>query len=248
MRSLRHTLAMQKLAWRAGAASWRAILALALSALPAATTGCQSGGAAAVRSSSPKASWPADAVFAGYPVIHCTQDNIPAEFLRDMTARGQSEAVSRESYSTTRDLVLTTLNLFLATGRWGGERAQITATRESPRPGAANECRMFELALADEITLRLPPSVSGAPYIAPVAMVGYDYEAGESRKSPPHISVRIAALLARGTGQVLRTVAVVAKSPVTQGVGPTAPERSSQEIAQDLTEQLAKKLSQAIAE
>ncbi len=224
------------------------MLGLALAVLPLLQSACQSGGAKAVRATKAQASWPADAVFAGYPVIHCTQDSIPASFLRDMAARGQSETVARESYSTTRELVLTTLNLFLATGRWAGERAQITATRESPRPGAASECRMFELALADEITLRLPPSVSGAPYIAPVAMVGYDYEPAESSKAPAHISVRIAALLARGSGQVLRTLAVVAKSPVTGGAGPAAPERSSQEIAQDLTEQLARKLAQAIAE
>ena len=211
-------------------------------------TGCQGGGAASVRPGKTQPSWPADAAFAGYPVIHCTQDNIPAAFVRDMAGRGQSEAVCRESYSTTRDLVLTTLNLFLATGRWGGERAQITPTRESPRPGSASECRMFELALADEITLRLPPSVSGAPYIAPIAMVGYDYEPAESKTAPPHISVRIAALLARGNGQVLRTLAVVAKSPLTVGGGPSAPERSSQEIAQDLTEQLAKKLAQGLSE
>lgn len=225
-------------------------LALALMLAAGATTvsGCRGGGSAAVRPSGARVSWPADAVFAGYPVIHCTQDSIPTGYLRDMGTRGQSEAVSRESYSTTRDLVLTTLNLFLATGRWAGERAQITPTREPPRPGAASECRMFELALADEITLRLPPSVSGAPYIAPLAMVSYDYEAAESSKAPAHISVRIAALLARGDGQVLRTLAVVAKSPVTVGAGPTATERTGQEIAQDLTEQLARRLAQAIAE
>lgn len=210
-------------------------------------SGCKSAGSDAVRTNSPRASWPADAVFQGYPVIHCSRDDIPAGFVRDMAKGGQSEAVARESYTTTRELVLTTLNLFLATGRWAGERAQITATRDSPRSGAPNECRMFELALADEITLRLPPSVSGAPYIAPIAMVGYDYEPAENAKSAPHISVRIAALLARGNGQVLRTLAVVAKSPVAQ-VSPTFQERSSQEIAQDLTEQLAKRLSQAIAQ
>ena len=58
----------------------------------------------------------------------------------------------------------------------------------------------------------------------------------------------LSGLLARGDGQVLRTLAVVAKSPVTMGPGPSAPERTSQEIAQDLTEQLAKRLAQAIAE
>jgi hypothetical protein len=209
--------------------------------------GCKSAGSDAVRKTSPQAAWPADATFQGYPVIHCSREEIPAPYLRDAQRGGQSEAVARESYATTRELVLTTLNLFLATGRWGGERAQITPTRDPPRAGAASECRMFELALADEITLRLPPSVSGAPYIAPIAMVGYDYEPAESEKSPAHISVRIAALLARGSGQVLRTLAVVARSPVSQGT-PHAQERSSQEIAQDLTEQLAKKLSQALSE
>ncbi|MBL9003673.1 MAG: hypothetical protein JNJ46_05465 [Myxococcales bacterium] len=234
-------------AWSGGALQTRLFFCLALGCLGLPNIGCKSAGSDAVRKTSPRVTWPAEAVFQGYPVIHCSRDDIPSAYVRDMGKNGQSEAVARESYTTTRELVLTTLNLFLATGRWAGERAQISATRDPPRPGAPNECRMFELALADEITLRLPPSVSGAPYIAPIAMVGYDYEPAENAKSAAHISVRIAALLARGNGQVLRTLAVVARSPVAQ-IAPHFQERPSQEIAQDLTEQLAKKLAQALAE
>lgn len=233
-------------AWPWGRRGSRWLLPIFLCGLGLAP-GCKSAGSDSVRKSAPQAAWPADAVFQGYPVIHCSRDDVPAAYLRDQQKSGASEEVATESYATTRDLVLTTLNLFLATGRWAGERAQITATRDPPRPGAASECRMFELALADEITLRLPPSVSGAPYIAPIAMVGYDYEPADSDKQAAHISVRIAALLARGNGQVLRTLAVVARSPVAQ-VRPHRQDRPSQEIAQDLTEQLAKKLSQALAE
>lgn len=247
--ALRDTDGMNQrvVAWLAGGLGPRLVFGLALGSLGLLQVGCKSAGSDSVRKSAQHVTWPADAVFQGYPVIHCSREQIPAAYVRDLGKSGQSEAVAAESYATTRELVLTTLNLFLATGRWGGERAQITATRDPPRSGAPSECRMFELALADEITLRLPPSVSGAPYIAPIAMVGYDYEPAESAQTAAHISVRIAALLARGNGQVLRTLAVVARSPVAQ-VKPHFQERPSQEIAQDLTEQLAKKLSQALSE
>ena len=193
--------------------------------------------------------WPADAVFQAYPVIHCSSDETPASLLTDVKAHAndKSEETVKQVYTSTRDLVLTTLNLFLATGRWAGSRARITPTREVPRMGAPSECRMFELALADQITLRLPPSISGSEYIAPIAMVGYDYEPSTGPNSAPTISVRIAALLARGDGRVLRSLAVVARSQAAQ-LAPFYQERSSQEIAQDLTEQLARNLSGAIAE
>jgi hypothetical protein len=190
--------------------------------------------------------WPADAVFQAYPVIHCIPEALPRPFLADIKRAGKDEATASEVYTGTRDLVLTTLNLFLATGRWTGDRARINPTRESPRTGTLPECRMFELALADEISLRLPPSVSGAPYIVPIAMFGYDYESGAA-KSPPRITVRIAALLARGDGRVLRTLRTVATTDYGYP-GPAFQERSSQELAQDLTETLAKNLAQAIQE
>ena len=148
-------------AWTWG---WTCALALAATSLGA----CKGAGGGAVKPTARPAAWPESAQFQGYPVIHCSSDEVPRSFLADVARRGQGEEIARESYTTTRDLVLTTLNLFLATGRWAGERAQITATRDSPRPGAASECRMFELALADEITLRLPPSVSGARSRAPL--------------------------------------------------------------------------------
>jgi hypothetical protein len=191
-------------------------------------------------------SWPPDAVFQAYPVIHCIPEALPRPFLSDVKRAGKDEATASEVYQSTRDLVLTTLNLFLATGRWTGERAKINPTREAPRTGTPPECRMFELALADQITLRLPPSVSGAPYIVPIAMFGYDYESG-SAKQAPRITVRIAALLARGDGHVLRTLRAIAATDYAQP-GPALQERSSQEVAQDLTETLAKNLAQAIQE
>lgn len=227
-------------AWTWG---WTCALALAATSLGA----CKGAGGGAVKPTARPAAWPESAQFQGYPVIHCSSDEVPRSFLADVARRGQGEEIARESYTTTRDLVLTTLNLFLATGRWTGDRAKITPTRDAPRPGSATECRMFELALADQITLRLPPSISGSEYIAPIAMVGYDYEPSTGPNSAPTISVRIAALLARGDGRVLRTLAVVARSQAAQ-LAPFYQERSSQEIAQDLTEQLARNLSGAIAE
>lgn len=191
-------------------------------------------------------SWPSDAVFQAYPVIHCIPEALPRPFLNDIKRAGKDEATATEVFHGTRDLVLTTLNLFLATGRWTGERAQINPTREPPRTGTLPECRMFELALADQITLRLPPSVSGAPYIVPIAMFGYDYESASGGKAP-RVTVRIAALLARGDGHVLRTLRAIASTDYAQ-TSPVYQERSSQEVAQDLTEQLAKNLAQAIQE
>lgn len=193
--------------------------------------------------------WPADAVFQAYPVIHCSSDETPASLLTDVKAHAndKSEETVKQVYTSTRDLVLTTLNLFLATGRWAGSRARITPTREVPRMGAPSECRMFELALADQITLRLPPSVSGAPYVVPIAMVGYDYEPGAGPKNPPHITVRIAALMTRGDGQVLRTLRSVATTEYAQ-VAIGYQERNSEEIARELTEELFKQLSKAISE
>lgn len=190
--------------------------------------------------------WPADAVFQAYPVIHCIPEALPRPFIDDVKKAGKDEATASEVYHGTRDLVLTTLNLFLATGRWTGDRARITPTREPPRTGTPPECRMFELALADEISLRLPPSVSGAPYIVPIAMFGYDYESASGKKAP-RITVRIAALLARGDGHVLRTLRTVASTDYAYP-GATLQERSSQEVAQDLTVALAKNLAEAIQE
>jgi hypothetical protein len=190
--------------------------------------------------------WPADAVFQAYPVIHCIPEALPRPFVADIKKAGKDEATASEVYTATRDLVLTTLNLFLATGRWTGDRANINPTREPPRTGTPPECRMFELALADEISLRLPPSVSGAPYIVPIAMFGYDYESA-SGKHGPRITVRIAALLARGDGHVLRTLRTIATTDYAS-TGASYQERSSQEVAQDLTETLAKNLAQAIQE
>jgi hypothetical protein len=190
--------------------------------------------------------WPADALFQAYPVIHCIPEALPRPFLDDIKRASKNEATASEVYTDTRDLVLTTLNLFLATGRWTGDRARITPTTESPRTGTLPECRMFELALADQITLRLPPSVSGAPYIVPIAMFGYDYEPSAAGRSP-RINVRIAALLARGDGHVLRTLRAIATADYATG-GASYQERSSQEVAQDLTVALAKNLAQAIQE
>lgn len=212
-------------------------------------TGCGGHGQAAQKKPSAPPPWPSDAVFQAYPVIHCTSDATPASLLADVKAHAtdKSEETVQQVYTTTRDLVLTTLNLFLATGRWAGQRARIAPTRESPRMGAPPECRMFELALADQITLRLPPSVSGAPFIVPIAMVGYDYEPGTDAKKPPHITVRIAALMARGDGQVMRTLRGVATTEYAQ-VTLGYQERNSEEIARELTEELFKQLSKSISE
>lgn len=225
---------------------WHPLLGkLGLAALPFVfAAGCGHGPPAKKTPSAP--SWPADAVFQAYPVIHCIPEALPRPFLADIKKANKDEATASEVYNGTRDLVLTTLNLFLATGRWTGERAHITPTREPPRTGTPPECRMFELALADEISLRLPPSVSGAPYIVPIAMFGYDYESASS-KNAPRITVRIAALLARGDGHVLRTLRTAASTDYADP-GANFQERSSQEVAQDLTEALAKNLAQAIQE
>jgi hypothetical protein len=191
--------------------------------------------------------WPKDAVFAGFPVLHCSSEEVPAAFLSDLKRRGGDEQTARELYLTTRDAVLLTMNLFLATGGWAGDKAQITPTREQPRQGGAPECRMFELALSDEIEVRLPKSWSAAPYLAPIAMVGYDYEPATSPDGAPKIAVRMAALLARGDGKVLRTIATVARADYARTL-PTYQERTSQEIAQELTEQVARGLAQTLRE
>jgi hypothetical protein len=138
------------------------------------------------------------------------------------------------------------MNLFLATGSWAGKQAQITPTRQQPRQGGPPECRMFELALADEIDVRLPKSWSGAPYIAPIAMVGYDFEPAAAPDGVPRIAVRVAALLARGDGKVLRTIATVARADYARAL-PSYQERTSQEVAQELTEQIARGLAEAIS-
>jgi hypothetical protein len=186
--------------------------------------------------------WPKDAVFSGFPVLHCSREELPAAFLEDSRRRGGDPQAAREMYLTTRDAVLLTMNLFLATGGWTGGLLQITPTREQPRQGGLPECRMFELALADEINVRLPPSWSRAPYLAPIAMVGYDFEPATGPDSVPRIAVRVAALLARGDGKVLRTIATVARADYAQAL-PTYQERTSQEIAQELTEQIARGLA-----
>lgn len=207
-------------------------------------SGCKSG--PATKSS---ASWPSDAVFQAYPVIHCSayavSGEVPKPFLAEISERKQDPQPARDSYLAVRDTTLTTLNLFLATGRWAGSYAKITPTRELPRVGTPPECRMFELALAEEISVRLPPSVSGAPYIAPLAMVDYDYERSKGQ-TPPRITVRVAALLAEGSGRVLRTLRVVATTDYAR-TSPFFQERPAEEIAQDLTEQIARELSAAIA-
>lgn len=222
---------------RASIGAWGACLLFGVSGL---VPGC----ATAPKPSGRAMPWPADAVFQGYPVIHCSREEVPPSLLAATKASREDETPTRVAYETTRDTVLTTLNLFLATGRWTGTRAQIKPTRELPRIGSPTECRMFELALADEITLRLPPSVTGAPYIAPIGMVGYDYEPGSSG-GPPKITVRIAALLARGDGRVLRTISTVATTDYAR-TAPFFQERGSFEVAQDLTEQIARGLSKAL--
>ena len=212
-------------------------------------SGCATG-KAKVTTAKPAAQvypWPKDAVFAGFPVLHCSSEEVPAAFLADLKRRGGDEQNGRELYLTTRDAVLLTMNLFLATGGWAGDKAQITPTREQPRQGGPPECRMFELALSDEIEVRLPKSWSAAPYLAPIAMVGYDFEPASSPDGVPRIAVRVAALLARGDGKVLRTIATVARADYARAV-PSYQERTSQEIAQELTEQVARGLAQTLRE
>ena len=189
--------------------------------------------------------WPKDAVFAGFPVLHCSSEEFSGPFLADIKKRGGDEQTARELYLTTRDAVLLTMNLYFATGSWAGDKAQITPTREQPRQGGAPECRMFELALSDEIEVRLPKSWGAAPYLAPIAMVGYDFEPAPSPSGVPRIAVRVAALLARGDGKVLRTIATVARADYARAL-PTYQERTSQEVAQELTEQVARGLAQAL--
>ena len=196
-------------------------------------------------SAAPVQPWPKDAIFQGYPVIHCSSDANPAAFLADLQKHGASETTAKEQYQNTRDTVLSTLNFFLATGRWTRGQAQIAPTRAAPRVGTAAECRMFELALADEVSVRLPRSVSGAPYIAPIAMVGYDYEQPATPGGPATVAVRVAALLARGDGHVLRTISTVARADYA-ATSPSFRERSSLEIAQELTEQIAKSLASSL--
>lgn len=187
--------------------------------------------------------WPKDAVFAGFPVLHCSSEEFSGAFLTDLKQHGGDEQTGKELYLTTRDAVLLTMNLFLATGSWAGKMVQITPTREQPRQGGPPECRMFELALADEIEVRLPKSWSAAPYLAPIAMVGYDYEPATSPDSVPRIAVRVAALLASGDGKVLRTISTVARADYAVRL-PVYKERTSQEVAQELTEQVARGLAQ----
>lgn len=211
---------------------------------------CTLGGCATGRSKATAAAaavaplpWPKDAVFAGFPVLHCSSEEFSRPFLADLKQRGGDEQTAKELYLTTRDAVLLTMNLFLATGGWAGKMVQITPTREQPRQGGPPECRMFELALADEIEVRLPKSWSAAPYLAPIAMVGYDYEPAANPDSVPRIAVRVAALLARGDGKVLRTISTVARADYAVRL-PVYQERTSQEIAQELTEKVARGLAQ----
>jgi len=230
-----------------GSRRWLKVLKGGLLLMLLCTGGCGHGKPQAVSKSRKPAPWPADAVFQAYPVIHCISEGVPPAFLTDAQKNGKEAAVAREVYGDTRDLVLTTLNLFLATGRWAGDRAHIKPTREPPRVGTPPECRMFELALAEQISVDLPPSVSGAAYIAPIAMVGYDYEPAAEAGKAPRITVRIAALLASGGGHVLRTLSALASTNYAE-TSPAYQERSSQEIAQDLTEALFRNLASAVSE
>ncbi|HRI52226.1 MAG TPA: hypothetical protein PLW65_18765 [Pseudomonadota bacterium] len=218
---------------------------LMLAALWTGATGCATGRGRAAPAPAPAAvqPWPSDAVFAGFPVLHCSREEFSRAFLTDLKQRGGDEQTAKELYLTTRDAVLGTMNLFLATGSWAGKMVHITPTREQPRQGGPPECRMFELALADEIEVRLPKSWSAAPYLAPIAMVGYDFEPATGPDTVPRIAVRVAALLARGDGKVLRTISTVARADYATRV-PVYQERTSQEVAQELTEQIARGLSQ----
>ena len=139
--------------------------------------------------------------------------------------------------------VLATMTPFQATGSGAGKMVHSTPIREQAPQAGPPECRMFELALADEIEVRLPKSWSAAPYLAPIAMVGYDFEPATGPDSVPRIAVRVAPLLARGDGKVLRTISTVARADYATRV-PTYQERTSQEVAQELTEQIARGLSQ----
>jgi len=218
----------------------------ALAALAASVAGCATGKGRADPTPAARVAaqpWPSDAVFAGFPVLHCSREEFSRAFLTDLKQRGGDEQTAKELYLTTRDAVLGTMNLFLATGSWAGKMVHITPTREQPRQGGPPECRMFELALADEIEVRLPKSWSAAPYLAPIAMVGYDFEPATGPDSVPRIAVRVAALLARGDGKVLRTISTVARADYATRL-PVYQERTSQEVAQELTEQIARGLSQ----
>ena len=217
-------------------------------AAAAGLSGCATGKGKGATAKAPPAvmPWPHDAVFAGFPVLHCSSEELSGAFLADLKQRGGDESSAREQYLTTRDAVLLTMNLYLATGSWAGDKAQITPTREQPRQGGPPECRMFELALSDEIEVRLPKSWSAAPYLAPIAMVGYDFEPARDGHEP-RIAVRVAALMARGDGKVLRTIATVARADYAR-TRPTYQERTSQEVAQELTEQVAHGLAATLVE
>jgi hypothetical protein len=174
-------------------------------------------------------------------VLHCAPAEVPASL---MIERAGDEERAAARFAETRSVVLTTLGLYLGTGRWAGAQVEVSGARPA-REGSEDECRALRAIAAG----RAPPSwagSAGAPKerlaVAGVVAVAYRPAQGAA---PPQLLVRLAALLTDEGGGVLRHAPAEVTAPYALAT-PRYQERGAQEVAQDVVERAVRALGAAM--
>ncbi len=189
-------------------------------------------------------------------VIECVSAEIPRSFAAE---RGTQAEGAGGLFTETRDTVLSTLGLFLGTGRWAGDAVAIAPNPQPSRPGTSEECRTLGVIAAGNASAAsvkaLPSSEDIAiGRVAVTAIMAYDYlpitmasatGGGASDTTPPRIQVRLAVVLAQ-EGKVRHAESVVGRTDYAR-VSMGYEERPSQEVTQALTERLGEGLRRVSA-
>lgn len=155
-------------------------------------------------------------------VLHCLPADLPEALARD-----QIDDLGRgaQRWAETRDTALGALGLLLGTGAWASP-VSVQPQRGPIRAATSDECRALREAN--------PGRLFHGRAIA--AILDYDYQ--PRRGAAPTVQVRVLGLLSAPDGAVrVRTVASAATDYASVSLG--YHERSSQEVAQELVQQIA---------
>lgn len=167
-------------------------------------------------------------------VLECAPAEVPASLLAEQ-AEGADRDRAAARFEEVRGIALTTLGLYLGTGRWAGAAAEIRGEPRPARPGSEDECRALRALAAG----RTPPSfpVNERARVAVAGTVDLAYLPAQGAR-PAQLLVRLGALLVDEEGAVLRAAPAEVKAPYAG--------RGAQEIAQDLVEQAVRALGAAM--
>jgi hypothetical protein len=137
----------------------------------------------------------------------------------------------------TESVVVTTLDLYLGTGRWAGEDVRVTS-KERPREGTDEECQALLSVAAGR------PPASFLDHREPLLVAGILRLEHRRQADRTRIEVGLAVLEVAPGGAVRWAAPVEVATDHSAIVSGAEVERNQHEVARELTERVARQLRQ----